>query len=123
MAAAERLGPIINPEILVRFAAATREMLRNEDGTLRCDLLRAVAQRVEITSPTSADMMVSRIELLRILAAIIVYLAYPRSSKRATTRDLTETVMTVTTCRSRQADSAIFRIPVSRLKKRRWAPE
>jgi DNA invertase Pin-like site-specific DNA recombinase len=69
VAAAERLGPVINPEILVRFAAATREMLRNEDGTLRRDLLRAVAQRVEITSPTSADMMGSRIELLRTLAA------------------------------------------------------
>jgi site-specific DNA recombinase len=69
VAAAERLGPIINPEILIRFAAATREMLRNEDGTPRRDLLRAVAQRVEITSPTSADMMASRIELLRTLAA------------------------------------------------------
>jgi site-specific DNA recombinase len=44
-------------------------MLRNEDGTLRRDLLRAVAQRVEITSPTSADMMGLRIELLRTLAA------------------------------------------------------
>lgn len=67
--AAERLGPIINPEILVRFAAATCEMLRNKDGTLRPDLLRAVAQRIEITSPTSADMIGSRIELLRTLAA------------------------------------------------------
>jgi site-specific DNA recombinase len=67
-AAAERLGPVINPEILIRFAAATREMLRSEDGTLRRDLLRAVAQRVEIISPTSASVMGSRIELLRTLA-------------------------------------------------------
>jgi hypothetical protein len=69
VAAAEKLGPVINPEILIRFAAATREMLRNEDGTLRRDLLRAVAQRVEITSTTSATVMGSRIELLRTLAS------------------------------------------------------
>ncbi len=68
-AAAEKLGPVINPEILVRFAAATREMLRNEDGSLRRDLLRAVAQRVEITSTTTAIMMGSKIELLRTLAS------------------------------------------------------
>jgi hypothetical protein len=44
-------------------------MLRNDDGTLRRDLLRSVAKRVEITSPTSVDMMRSRIEFLRTLAA------------------------------------------------------
>ncbi len=69
VAAAGKLGPVINPEILIRFAAATREVLRNEDGTLRRDLLRAAAQRVEITSTTSATMMGSSIELLRILAS------------------------------------------------------
>ncbi|WP_233586789.1 recombinase family protein [Caulobacter sp. 602-1] len=68
-AAAEKLGSVINPEILVRFAAATREMLRNDDGTLRRDLLRAVAQRVEITSTTSATVMGSKIDLLRTLAS------------------------------------------------------
>jgi hypothetical protein len=32
-------------------------MLRDEDGSLRRDLLRVVAQQVEITSPNSATVM------------------------------------------------------------------
>lgn len=68
-AAAEKIGPVINPEILVRFAAATRDMLRKEDGSQRRDLVRVVARRAEITSPTSATVMGSKIELIRTLAS------------------------------------------------------
>jgi site-specific DNA recombinase len=46
--AIDNLGPAISPEIMIRFAQATWEMLRNEDGTYRRDLLRAVAKRVEV---------------------------------------------------------------------------
>jgi hypothetical protein len=59
-----RLFGVDAPE--VRRGATLAEPLAYE---ARDDLVRAVAQRVEITSPTSADMMGSRIELLRTLAA------------------------------------------------------
>lgn len=69
VAALEKLGPSITPELLEAFAEATRQALRREDGTYCRDLLRAVAQRVEITSPTTLNICGSRIELLKTLAS------------------------------------------------------
>lgn len=67
--AIERLGPLITPELLKQFSDATREMLRNEDGTFRRDRLRAVAQRVEIKSANLIEISGSPFELFRTLAA------------------------------------------------------
>ena len=67
--AIERLGPLVTPDLLRKFAKATRKMLRAEDGTYRRDLLRAVAQRVEVHSPTSLVISGCRVELFRTLAA------------------------------------------------------
>ncbi len=67
--AIERLGPTITPQLLSQFSKATREMLRNEDGTYRRDLLRAVAQRVEVRSTKELYISGCRVELLRTLAA------------------------------------------------------
>jgi len=67
--AIERLGPLLTPDLLTKFAKATRKMLRAEDGAYRRDLLRAVAQRVEIRSPTSLVISGCRVELFRTLAA------------------------------------------------------
>lgn len=52
VAASERVGPAITPESLRRFALSARRKLRSEDGTYRRDHLRAVAQRVEVVSPS-----------------------------------------------------------------------
>ena len=67
--AIERLGPMVTPELLRKFSEATRQMLRNEDGTFRRDLLRAIAQRVEIKSPHLIEISGSPVELFRTLAA------------------------------------------------------
>jgi site-specific DNA recombinase len=64
-----RLGPIITPELLERFAEATRKALRNEDGTFRREILRAIAQRVIIYSPTELEVSGCKVELFRSLAA------------------------------------------------------
>jgi site-specific DNA recombinase len=69
VAAMERLGPSITPELLEGFAAATRQALRNPDGGYRRDILRAVAQRVEVTGAKSLNICGSRIELLKTLAS------------------------------------------------------
>ena len=67
--AIERLGPLVTPDLLRKFAKATRKMLRAEDGAYRRDLLRAVAQRVEVHSPTRLVISGCRVELFRTLAA------------------------------------------------------
>lgn len=66
--AIERLGPTVTPALLEQFAKATREMLRNDDGTYRRHLVRAVAQRVEIRSRNELNISGCRIELIRTLA-------------------------------------------------------
>lgn len=66
-AALERVGPAITPESLRRFALSARRKLRNEDGTYRRDHLRAVAQRVEVVSPSEIRILGTKTELLRTL--------------------------------------------------------
>jgi hypothetical protein len=48
-AAMERMGTSLTPALLRQFAKATRLMLRDENGGYRRDLLKAVAQRVDVT--------------------------------------------------------------------------
>ncbi len=67
--AINRLGPIITPELLTQFADATRKALRNEDGTFRREILRAIAQRVEIKSKVELEVAGCQVELFRSLAA------------------------------------------------------
>ena len=64
-----RLGPVITPELLKRFAEETRKALRREDGTLAPNLLRAVAQRVVVYSRWEMEVSGCRVELFRTLAA------------------------------------------------------
>lgn len=68
-AAVERLGPNLTPELLKRFAEATRLMLRDDNGAYRRDLLKAVAQRVELTSKHDMTISGCKVELLRTLEA------------------------------------------------------
>jgi site-specific DNA recombinase len=68
-AAIEKLGPMLTPEILSRFAEATKERLRGEDGKYRREHVRAVAQRVEVISKHEIKIMGNRTDLLRTLAA------------------------------------------------------
>ena len=68
-AALERVGPAITAESLRRFALSARRKLRNEDGTYRRDHLRAVAQRVEVVSPSEIRILGTKTELLRTLVA------------------------------------------------------
>ena len=68
-AAIERLGPSLTPELLKRFAEATRMMLRDENGAYRRDLLKAVTQRVEVTSNKGLTISGCKVELLRTLSA------------------------------------------------------
>ncbi len=68
-AAIEKLGPMLTPEILSRFAEATKERLRGENGAYRREHVRAVAQRVEVTSKEEIKIMGNRTDLLRTLAA------------------------------------------------------
>ena len=67
--AIDRLGPIITPQLLTQFAEATRKALRNEDGTFRREILRAIAQRVEIKSKVELEVAGCQVELFRSLAA------------------------------------------------------
>ena len=67
--AMERMGPSLTPELLRQFAQATRDMLRAEDGGYRRDLLKAVAQRVEVTSKGALRISGCKVELLRTLSA------------------------------------------------------
>lgn len=46
----------------------TRQALRNEDGTFRRDIVRAIAQRVEIKSKTEIEVSGCRVELIRSMA-------------------------------------------------------
>ncbi len=64
-----RLGPTITPQLLRQFAIATRKALRQPDGTLSRNLLRAIAQRVVINSKTELEVSGCRVELFRTLAA------------------------------------------------------
>lgn len=68
-AALERVGLAITPESLRRLALSVRRKLRNEDGTHRRDHLRAVAQRVEVVSPSEIRILGTKTELLRTLVA------------------------------------------------------
>ncbi|WP_299005953.1 recombinase family protein [uncultured Caulobacter sp.] len=68
-AAMDRMGPNLTPDLLRRFAEATRVMLRDENGIYRRDLLKAVAQRIEVTSKTAMKISGCKVELLRTLSA------------------------------------------------------
>ena len=68
-AAVERLGTTLTPELLAQFAIATRQMLRDENGGYRRDLLKAVAQRVEVTSKGALRVSGCKVELLRAISA------------------------------------------------------
>jgi site-specific DNA recombinase len=68
-AALDRMDPNLTPDLLKRFAKATREMLRDENGGYRRDLLKAVAQRVEVTSEGGLRISGCKVELLRTLSA------------------------------------------------------
>jgi site-specific DNA recombinase len=68
-AAIERMGPNLTPALLKQFAKATREMLRDENGAYRRDLLKAVAQRVEVVTKTHLRISGCKVELLRTLSA------------------------------------------------------
>jgi site-specific DNA recombinase len=68
-AALEKLGPMLTAESLKRFAEATKERLRAEDGSYRREHVRAVAQRIEVLSKTEIKIMGNRTDLLRTLAA------------------------------------------------------
>jgi site-specific DNA recombinase len=67
--AIENIMPALTPELLRRFSEATRELFRAEDGAYRRDLIRAVAQKVELLSPHESRICGSKVELLRTLAA------------------------------------------------------
>lgn len=68
-AAVERMGTALTPALLRQFAKATREMLRSENGGYRRDLLKAVAQRVEITPEGGLRISGCKVELLRTISA------------------------------------------------------
>ncbi|WP_395446028.1 recombinase family protein [Caulobacter sp. UC70_42] len=67
--AIDGITPALTPDLLRRFSEATREMFRDEAGAYRRDLIRAVAQKVELLSPHEARICGSRVELLRTLAS------------------------------------------------------
>ena len=68
-AAVERMGTALTPALLRQFAKATREMLRSENGGYRRDLLKAVAQRVDITPEGGLRISGCKVELLRTISA------------------------------------------------------
>ncbi|WP_172265710.1 recombinase family protein [Caulobacter sp. RHG1] len=68
-AAVEKITPTLTPDLLRRFSEATREMFRDDNGAYRRDLIRAVAQKVEMLSPFEAKICGSKVELLRTLAS------------------------------------------------------
>ena len=65
----ERVGPAITPDSLRAFANEARRKLRNDDGSFARAYLRAVAQKVVVSSKTEAAIHGTRSELLRTLAA------------------------------------------------------
>ena len=67
--AIDRIGPHPTPDLLRQLALATRQMLRDENGAYRRDLLKAVAQRVEVASKTHLRISGCKVELLRTLSA------------------------------------------------------
>jgi site-specific DNA recombinase len=69
VAAMERAGTSLTPELLKQFAKATREMLRDENGGYRRDLLKAVAQRVDVTLEGGLRVSGCKVELLRAISA------------------------------------------------------
>ncbi|WP_197425288.1 hypothetical protein [Caulobacter sp. CCH5-E12] len=69
VAAMERAGTSLTPELLKQFAQATREMLRDENGGYRRDLLKAVAQRVDVTPEGGLRVSGCKVELLRAISA------------------------------------------------------
>ena len=68
-AAVERMGTTLTPALLRQFAKATREMLRSENGGYRRDLLKAVAQRVEVAPDGGLRISGCKVELLRTISA------------------------------------------------------
>ncbi|PXA90928.1 hypothetical protein DMC25_04190 [Caulobacter sp. D4A] len=68
-AAIDKIMPALTPELLRKFAQATRDMFRDNNGAYRRDLIRAVAQKVELLSPDEARICGSRVELLRTLSS------------------------------------------------------
>ena len=68
-AAIERMGTALTPELLKQFAKATRQMLRDENGGYRRDLLKAVAQRVDVTPEGGLRVSGCKVELLRAISA------------------------------------------------------
>lgn len=69
MARITQTAPEITVDKIKEFAAATRQKLRNEDGTYARNHVRAVAQRVEVVSKTEVRIRGNRSELVRVLAA------------------------------------------------------
>ncbi len=67
--AIDKITPALTPDLLRRFSEATRQMFRDNEGGYRRDLIRAVAQKVELVSPFEAEICRSKIELLRTLAS------------------------------------------------------
>jgi len=63
------MGTSLTPALLKQFAKATREMLRSENGGYRRDLLKAVAQRVEVTPEGGLRVSGCKVELLRTISA------------------------------------------------------
>lgn len=68
-AAMERMGTALTPALLKQFAKATRQMLRDENGGYRRDLLKAVAQRVDVTPKGGLRVSGCKVELLRAISA------------------------------------------------------
>ncbi|CAN5201959.1 hypothetical protein BH10PSE3_BH10PSE3_01450 [soil metagenome] len=68
-AAVERMGASLTPELLKQFAKATRQMLRDENGGYRRDLLKAVAQRVDVSPDRGLRVSGCKVELLRAITA------------------------------------------------------
>ena len=68
-AAMERMGTSLTPALLKQFAKATRLMLRDENGGYRRDLLKAVAQRVDVSPEGGLRVSGCRVELLRAISA------------------------------------------------------
>jgi DNA invertase Pin-like site-specific DNA recombinase len=67
--AIDKITPALTPDLLRRFSEATRQMFRDNEGAYRRDLIRAVAQKVELVSPFEARICGSKVELLRTLAS------------------------------------------------------
>ena len=69
MARITQTAPEITVDKIREFTAATRQKLRNDDGSYARNHVRAVAQRVEVVSKTEVRIRGNRSELVRVLAA------------------------------------------------------